>query len=359
MTILNRYIAKEFCRLFSLVFLSFLSLYLIVDFFEKIRMFLSNNASFDQMLSFFLFSIPMIASLIIPAAVLLATLVTYGSLARTHEIVAMKANGISLYRISLITVAISFVICAISFIIGEFVAPYSNQKADHIRYIEIQKRKTLATFKQHQIWYRGGQGIYNFKIFDSTTDTLKGVSINYLDKKMNLSMRIDAEKAQWLKGRWVFYNVMIAKFEGKGSPNLVIIPQKIIDLPETPADFRIAQRDTDQMGYLELRKYVRKIQAEGYDATRYLVDLHGKISFPFVSLLMTLIGISFSLKSERSGSLMQSIGTGIAIGLSYWLVHAFSMSLGRSGTISPLLSAWFANLLFGIASAVLYFRVRT
>jgi lipopolysaccharide export system permease protein len=358
-TILDRYIAKEFCRFFLLVIASFLSLYLIVDFFEKIRMFLSNHATLGQMASFFLFSIPMITSLIIPAAVLLATLVTYGSLSRTQEIVAMKANGISLYRTSLVTVAISVVICVIAFIISEFISPYTNQKADHIKYIEIQNKQTYATFKQHQIWYRGRQGIYNFKMFDSTTDTLKGVTINYLDKKMNLVMRIDAEKAQWQGGRWVFYNLLITTFQGGGFPTLERVSQKIIIIPETPDDFKIAQKDTDQMGYLELRRYVRKIQAEGYDATRYLVDLQGKIAFPFVSLIMTLIGISFSLRSERSGSIMRSVGTGIAIGFSYWLVHAFSMSLGRSGTISPLIAAWLANVLFGITAAMMYLRVRT
>jgi len=358
-TILDRYIAKEFCRFFLLVILSFITLFMIVDFFEKIRMFLSNHATLGQMASFFLFSVPMIASLTIPAAVLLATLVTYGSLARTQEIVAMKANGISLYRTSLVTLAISAVICIIAFIISEFITPYANQKADYIKYIEVQKRQTYATFKQHQIWYRGRQGIYNFKMFDSATDTLKGVTINYLDKKLNLTMRIDAEKAQWQGGRWIFYNLLITSFQDGGFPTLERVSQKTIELPETPDDFKIVQKDADQMGYLELRKYVRKIQSEGYDATRYLVDLQGKIAFPFVSLIMTLIGISFSLRSDRSGSLMQSLGAGIAIGFSYWLVHAFSMSLGSSGTISPLFAAWFANVLFGITAAMMYLRVRT
>ena len=80
MRIMDRYITREFLKLFVLMVISFVCLYLIVDFFEKIKMFLSNNATLSQMLSFFLFNIPMIISLTLPAAVLLAALITFGVL---------------------------------------------------------------------------------------------------------------------------------------------------------------------------------------------------------------------------------------------------------------------------------------
>jgi lipopolysaccharide export system permease protein len=87
--------------------------------------------------------------------------------------------------------------------------------------------------------------------------------------------------------------------------------------------------------------------------------MHGKIAFSLVSIILVIIGISFSLRSERSGGVTQSIGAGIVIGFSYWLVFAFAMSLGRSGTLPPLLAAWTANILFGIASLLMYRRVKT
>jgi lipopolysaccharide export system permease protein len=87
--------------------------------------------------------------------------------------------------------------------------------------------------------------------------------------------------------------------------------------------------------------------------------MHGKIAFPLVSIILAIIGVSFSLRSERSGGVTQSIGVGIVIGFSYWLVFAFTMSLGRSGTLPPLLAAWTANILFGIASLLMYRRVKT
>jgi lipopolysaccharide export system permease protein len=322
-------------------------------------MFLSNNASIGQMASFFFFSVPNVIAQTVTVAVLLASLITFGSMTRYCEVLAMKANGISLYRASLPIIVIACIICIITFLFSEFIMPSSNQKADYIKYVSVQKRKSLTTFKQNQLWYRGKQGIYNFRIFDTKTNTLKGITINVLDRHSNLIERIDAERAEWKGNRWVCYNVLITRFSADGYPILERVAEQTMDISETPADFMIVQKDADTMGYIELRNYIRKLSADGYDVTRYLTDMYAKISFPFVSVILAVLGISFSLKSDRSGGPMQSIGAGIAIGFSYWIVHALSLSVGRSGTIPPFLAAWLANIIWGTASIVLFIRIRT
>lgn len=359
MTILDRYVTKEFIRLFVLVLALFTSLFLIVEFVERIRMFLSNNASLKQILSYFFFMIPMMISQTIPATALLAALLTFSTLARNSEVMAMKANGISLYRTSMPVFITSVLICIFAFVNSELVTPYSNQKADNVVYVEVQKREPLGTFKQNQLWYRGQSGIYNFGFFDPKTNIIQGITINYMDKNFTLTARINAEKAEWKDDKWVFYNLLITRFGGE-FPLLEWVSSTVIDLPEKPADFNLVQKEAEKMGFIELKNYTRKLQYEGYDATRYLVDMHGKIAFTLVIIILIMIGISFSLmKTERSGGVMQSIGVGIIIGFSYWIVHAFSMSLGRSGSIPPILSAWFANIIFGTASVIMFFRVKT
>jgi len=359
MTILDRYISREFLRFFLLVILSFLSLFLIVDFFEKLKMLINYSAAFYQILAFFFFRIPMMLSLTIPAAVLLSSLLTFGSLSKNSEIVAMRASGVSLYRSSIPILLISFLIALFTFVFSELITPYANEKAEYIRKVEIEKKEIQGIFKQEQIWYRGTRGIYNFKLFDPEHNTLRGITLNYMDRKMNLIMRVDAERAVWDRNHWVFYNLLIVRFDSAGFPVMERYGEKILDFPETPSDFRVIQKDSEQMGYFELRKYIQKIRTEGYDATRYLADLHGKIAFPFVCVLLAVIGISFSLKTERSGGLAGSIFAGLIIGFSYWILFAFSMSLGRSGTLPPLLAAWLANLLFGLSALVLFKHVRT
>ena len=359
MRLLDKYILKEYFRSFIITSVSFIALYLIVDFFEKIRMFLSNHASVIQMATYFLFSIPMIVSLILPAAVLLATLITYSNLSKYNEITAMKANGISLYRMSSPVLIFAAVIAVSLFYFSELITPAALQKTENIVIVEVQKQKALGFFKQNEIWYHSDNAIYNFKMFDVTANILRGVTINYINPDFTLKMRIDAERAEWKDGHWIFYNLLLTRFDGNNSPVLEWSKQKIIDLPEKPNDFKIMQKDAEKMGFFDLRKYIRKIQAEGYDATRYLVDLHGKIAFPFVTLILVIIGISFSLRQERHGGVMQSLGIGIVIGFSYWIVHAFSMSLGRSGILPAILSAWLANIIFATAAAALFFRART
>ena len=359
MKILDRYLFTEFLRNLFFITISFLLLFLIIDFFEKFRMFLSNHATFGQMGSYFFFRLPMIISQILPAAILLASLVTCGYLSRHSEITAMKANGISLYRIALPILTIATLTCLLIFFLSEWVTPHTNDRAEYIRLIDVQKQKSMGSFKQDQIWYRGQKGIYNFRLFDAQTSTLQGITIHYLDRQMNLIMRIDAERGEWTEGRWLFHNVLITRFDDGEFPILSRVQQQVVDLPEKPSDFKVVQKDAEVMGYFELERYIRKLQSEGYDATRYIVDLHGKIAFSLVSIILAVIGFSFSLRSERSGGIAQGIGTGLVIGFSYWLVYAFGMSLGRSGTLPPFIAAWFANILFGTASVLLILRVKT
>ena len=344
MRILDKYILKEFSRFFIITFLSFIALFLIVDFFEKIRMFLSNNASISQMISYFIFSIPMIISYILPPAILLATLMTFGSLSKFNEITAMKANGINIYRISLPVFIFAAIMAVFLFYFNELITPASVQKTEHIIKIDVQKQKTLGFFKQNEIWYHGENAIYNFKMFDVDKNILRGVTINYLNPDFTLKRRIDAQSAEWKNDKWVFYNLLITRFDTKNNPVLEWSKEKVINIPEKPNDFKVMQKDAEKMGYFELRKYVKKIQSEGYDVTKYLVELQGKIAFPLVTLIMVFIAIPFSVRSERSGGVMQSAGIGIFIGFSYWIVHAFSMSLGNSEVLPVFLAAWAANI---------------
>lgn len=361
MTILDRYVSWEFIKQLVLILLTLISLSLLVDFFGKIRMFMSNHATFSQMASYFLHEIPLFASLTIPASVLLASLMTFASLSRYNEIIAMKANGISLYRISLPVIIIAGILCLVTFYVTEFLTPYGIEKAEHIRLVEVQKQKKAGqgAFKQNQIWYRGKGAIYNFRVFDPDKKILKGVTIFYLDSGFRLTSRIDAESAEWKNGVWTLHNIMESYFDTGTFPRLKWIDKKNIDIAEEPADFQVIQKDAEQMGYLELRRYINKMKSEGYDVTRHLVDMYGRMAFPFVTLILVFIGISFSLKMGRSGGVTKSIGAGIVIGFSYWIVHAFSMSLGRSGTVPPFISAWLANVIFVTAAVYLFKRVET
>ncbi len=354
MSVLDRYISREFLLTFGFVLLAFLCLYLIIDFFERSRMFLSNNATIAQMLSYHLYTLPSIVANMMPACVLLASLITFGLFSRNHEIVAMKANGISLYRITRPVIAFSIIICAVNFLLNEYITPAANWRAEHIVYVDIQKNKQWGAFKENEIWYRNRNAIYNIKLFAAAQNTLKGVTINYLDPEFRLASRIDAREAVWKDDHWVLQDVLRTTFAGKEFPLFERLPSLEIDMAEKPEDFRVAQKSADQMGFRELRNFIQKLRQEGYDPTRYETDLHGKIAFVFVSLILALIGVTFPMRSERSGGIAQGIGIGVIIGFSYWIVFAFTLSLGRSGTLPPVVAAWATNVILGIVALFMF-----
>lgn len=359
MKILDKYILKDFLKFFAIVFISFIALYLIVDFFSKIRMFLSNDATFPQMAAYFLYSIPMIVSLILPAVILLATLITYSSLSKFSEITAMKANGVSLYRIALPALGVALVAAPFLFYFSEWIAPASFHKTEHIVKVDIQKFNSKGFFKSNAIWYRSDNAIYNFKYFDVDENIMHGVSIYYLNPDFTLHKRVDADRAQWKDNQWFLSHWLSTTFDEDNAPVLQWGDLKNANLPEKPDDFKAIQQDVERMGYFELNEYVEKIDADGYDTAKYRVVLAGKIAFPWVMIIMIFIGMSFSFRSERGGGIMQSLAVGILIGFSYWIVHAVFMAMGQSGKIPPLVAAWAANFLFSAIAAILFYRVRT
>jgi lipopolysaccharide export system permease protein len=340
------------------VSLVFLLLFLTIDFFERIRMFISNSATPEQMFSYCLFQIPITLPQLLPAVVLLSSLITFGNLSRHSEIIALKANGISLFRFARPALVIAVLTSLAIFVFNEWITPYAYARAEHIVYVEIQKRTSPGSFNNGQIWYRGKKGIYHFRLFDVGANAVKGITIYYLDNRMNLLKRLDAKSGEWKDGKWFFHDLLITGFDGGDFPVISRIKGQTADIPETPHDFKLIQKDAAAMGYSELRRYIAKLQSEGYDTTRYIVDLQGKIAFPLIAIILSAIGFAFSLRSERSGGIAAGIGTGLIIGFSYWIVFAFGISLGRSGTLPPLFAAWFANIIFGSGSLYLLSQVK-
>jgi len=223
--LLDKYILREFLKFFFITFIFFIVLFLIVDF-SKNQNVLSNHATIHQMIAYFIYSIPMIIFYILPPAVLLSTLMTFGSFSKNNEITAMKASGINIYRILRPVLIFGIVTAAFLFYFSELIVPASMQKTEQIIKIEVQKRKTPGFFQYSEIWYRSDHAIYNFKYFDVDKNMIKGATINYLTPDFTLKTRIDARKAEWENNQWVFSNVLEIHLEDASGPILKHFPKK-------------------------------------------------------------------------------------------------------------------------------------
>jgi lipopolysaccharide export system permease protein len=161
-----------------------------------------------------------------------------------------------------------------------------------------------------------------------------------------LIRRIDANTARWLNKKWYFYDVSSRSFENGGEVGMERWHEKIISIPETPDDFKIVEKSADEMSYAELKSYIKKIRAEGYDATKYQVDMHAKLAFPFAVIIMPLLGVPFAIRTGRERGIVRGIGISIIISFAYWIILSIALSLGHNSTLPPIISAWISNFIF-------------
>ncbi len=357
--VLYRYIMREYLKLFSLSLSSLILIYIVVIFFQKMNFFQRNNAPFYLMFEYVLYKIPEATfQWTIPYAVLLSTLLTLGSLSRNSEITAFKAGGISVYRITVPLILIVLIISFFSFLGNDYLVPFTNQKTRYLLDVKVRKEPATGFFKNFKIWYRSDRRIINIQLLDAEKKALKGLTLYEFDDQFRCIQRVDASEARWMNGKWRFYEGAVRDFDESGSFRMT--PFKEIDFPlkEDWESFRKSEVDSAEMNYAELRTYIQKIQAAGYDSTRYLVDLYAKLSYPLLNLIMILIGVPFALKTGRSGGVALSIGISVMTGFAYGITFYIFLSFGRSGILSPLLSSWIPTVLFGLAGIFTLMSIR-
>jgi len=358
MKILRKYICREFLKILLLSMSAFILIYLVVDFFARMDTFVEYEAAPTQVFLYYLYQIPGIGFQVFPLGVLMATLLGLAILSRNNEITAMKASGIILYRITLPLFLLGILASGLCFVGNEFVVPFSKRQSDDILLVDIRKKSRKTFIRNYKVWYRSQNAIYNFQIFNPQKDVLEGITLFEFDDDFKLTRRIEAERALWKGNVWHFYDVTIRDFREKTEIQTTRFEEKVIPIPETPDVFKEERRDTEEMGYYDLRRYIRNIEKGGYDATRYVVDLYAKLSFPFTCAIMVLIGIPFSTKTARSGGIALPIVMSIVIGFLYWIILNLSLSLGHSGLLPPQLAAFAPHALFGLGGIYALISIR-
>jgi lipopolysaccharide export system permease protein len=358
MRILTAYIIKEFLKLLGWLLLVFICIYLIVDF-SRIEGFVKYGAQTGDIIAYYGYKIPLIIFQTIPVAVLLTTIFTLGSMTKNSEITALGASGINIYQIITPILSVSLLISLLTLFFNEYIIPYTNQKVEYIERVRIKKKKPRGVFKSGNAWFRGEQGtFYNFQFINPQADLLKGVIIYKFDDDFQPQYRIDGKQMKWKNGVWYIEQAISRSFGPQGMKIEQWEEKALPQLKETPASFKEVGKKPEAMNYQELRYYIKKLRRQGYEVSRYLVDLHGKLSFPFISLVMALIGVPFSLKLNRSGGRTIGFGLSLIIGFSFWVVLALGLALGHAGGLPPFIAAWGGNILFGSAGIYLLTRVR-
>lgn len=348
--VLHGYVLREYVKILLLTLSSLILIYIVVLFFEKMDLFSKHRAPFLLIFEYLLYKVPeVLFQWTLPYAVLLSTLLTLGALSRHSEITAMKAGGVSLYRITFPLFIIALFISFFSFLGNEYLVPLANQRTQYLLDIKVRKQEHTGFFKNYKIWYHGERGIFNIRLLDSKEKVLKGFTFYQFDDRFRCTQRIDAREARWVDGKWRFIQGAVREFGETGSIRTIPFKEMEFYLTESWDSFQRIERKSREMSYTELRNYIGKIQVSGYDSTRYRVDLYSKLSYPLLNFIMVLIGIPFALKTGRAGGTALSIGISVMIGFAYGVTFYVFLSFGKSGVLPPLLAAWTPTLLFGLA----------
>jgi LPS export ABC transporter permease LptG len=358
--ILDRYILREFLKILSLVLISTAALFMIVDYTDLAGDIRIHHIALHTVLAYFRFSLFAIINYTLPISVLVSTLVVFAILSKNNEVTALKSTGVSLYRIALPVVGIAVVMSVLSYFILDYVLPYSNRRANELRN-KIKGKGAVALQHQQKLWFQGqGRYIINFLQYDKNLRELSQVQVfEFHPTRFRLTRRVYAERARWDGEGWVFERGWIRSFSDDGKATYSPITQPLrLYYRERPEDFATESTTPDQMTFAQLRRYIENIRRSGYSAEELTVRLYEKTSWPFISVIMTLIALPFAFKVGKKGALY-GVATALILGIIYWMIFATFIKFGEVGNLPGALAAWSANILFALAAMYLFLRVET
>ena len=360
--ILDDYVLREFFVYLAMIVSTFLVLFLVFTLFELLGDILRNQIS-PLVVSEYLANVtPYFLYNIIPLGILLAVLVTFGLMQRSNEITAVKATGISIYRIILPVLVASTLLAAGLFFFDQFYLPHANKRQDALRN-QIKGKPPQTYLNPDRKWIFGEHSnIYYYQFFDSDRDQFGKLTVFQFDPaSFQLTHRVYAERAHWEStlNRWICAQGWERSLRGpaiEGYRKFDVSTFAAINEP--PPYFKKEVRQSSEMDYQELRRYINDLQQSGFDVVRLRVQLQKKFSYPIITLVMAVLAVPFSLSAGRRGAIA---GVAVAVGIAvvYWTVSGLFEAMGNVSQLPPVLAAWSPDLIFALLGGYLILKVPT
>ncbi|MFN7973260.1 MAG: LPS export ABC transporter permease LptF [Acidobacteriota bacterium] len=368
--ILDRYALREWLQTFAVILVAIVALYILVDFSRILNDISQNETPMQTVVDYYEYSLPYISFLVLGPTALTTTLLILGVMNRNNEIIAMKASGVSIYRIVMPVVLVALTLSVAAFFVNDRVIPSAMRKA-----LDKRDEITKGPKRTHEydynrsrwIWGEGNRRLYNYQAYHPDTAAMDNVRVFELDQSVFTLHRVVAgHRATYDEGSgWVFESgaeigeaAWVRRFErGEASPykraDRIAEPY-----PERPDYFVTEKKASDELNIMELRDYIRSLEAAGYATRSLKVNLEWKYSLPFSTLVMTIIGIPFALKIGKRGNLF-GVAVSVALITTFWIMTAAFRPLGETGLFPPVLSAWAPNIVFGVSGGYLLLTLDT
>lgn len=355
---LDRYVLSEFWKIFVPMALGFPLLVIVIDLVDHLDTYLNRNLSNGQIALSYLYWIPDSMFMVLPAAVLFATVFSIGALTRHAEITAAKASGVSFYRMVAPIFFGATLVTMFALVLGELV-PVTNAKRNEI----LEERRTSASNDRFNFAYEAQRG----RVYQVAALNVKRRQIDQLEIERKGSgpdyptYLLAARSAQWdtTSGRWTLKQ-----------GNLHIIPDsshtfavhfdslRDNHFTEPPADLTLAPRSPEEMRYSELSRFIVALERSGGDVNELKVERALKIAIPITCLIIAIFGAPLATSTQRGGA-AYGIGISLATTVLFLMLIQITKAIGGGGVIPPTIAAWLPNALFGVIGAVLLAKVRT
>jgi lipopolysaccharide export system permease protein len=355
-TPLDRYIAGEFTRIFGVTIMGFPVLVFVIDLVDNLRKYTEKKLPAKTVALSYLYWIPDTLFMILPAAVLFATVFSIGTFTRYSEITAAKASGISFYRFIAPILVMATLAMGLDLVFSE-VAPPAN--ATRIKLLagssdaRDNERYNFAFASEAGRVYR----IYTLNVRNKVVDNIE---IEERGSTKQPGLLIAAKRGEWHASRgW--------KLE---SGVMHVIPDQTADrtfafdslrdrhFQETPQELRASEREPAEMNFGELTRFIAALERSGAEVNTLKVERMLKIAIPVTCLIIALFGAPLATSSQRGGA-AYGIAVSLATTVFMLVLIQLTKAIGGKGLLPPEAAAWMPNVLVGVFALVMLARVRT
>jgi lipopolysaccharide export system permease protein len=357
--ILDRYVLASWVRLFAVTAIGFPIVAVLTDAIQNLTDLLNRGLTMKQIAVSYIFAIPEWTSLVMPAAVLFATIFTVGAMARHSEITAAKAGGASFLRLALPLFGAAALAAVLAVAVGEL-AVTSTEKSTQLQR-DPRLRSAAGRFN---FVYRADEGwVYAIRSLDLSTRTLRDLVFEREGGAADYpTLVIRADSATWQDSieAWRLWDgeSRVLNTAGGRQSTFRFASMELAALAQGPDELLAESKAPKAMRYGELGRYINAMHRAGNATGQLEVRRAQRLSVPAACLVIALFGAPLAMAAPRSGS---AFGIGVSLGATvvYLLLAQIAIAMGDSGIVHPTFLAWVPNLLFLLAALVLLDKVRT
>ncbi len=356
MTVLTRYIVGQYLRAF-LACLAIATLVLfVVELFEKLGDLEPYSTTSRTIVTYVTLKVPSFVADAYPATALLGTLLSLGLLARRGEMLALRACGVSRWRVLTPLVVSAFLVSLAALAWCERVVPAASGRARLIRDNVIKQRDTHAFRGVSSIWMQTAAGFVTVEFYDDETTTLHGLTVFQTTPTMRLERIVEAPRARWQDDHWVLHDATLKRIGPGATVAVGPLASGEFTLTEPPVSFEKRRPKAKELTYRELGALITSLDARGLPVEELRVERHLKLAWPLSGLITMLVGYPLAVRGGRRFGLAYNFAAGLAVGFAYWALFAVCVAGGKSGALPPAVAAWLPNGAFAAIGLALCAR---